>query len=46
MEVAARRNRGIAVYDIANNATLAGNASATEIPALTAGWGEPPRGVT
>jgi hypothetical protein len=32
MEVAARRERGIEVYDIGNNATLAGNANATEIP--------------
>jgi hypothetical protein len=39
MEVGARRDRGIEVYDIGNNATLAGNPNATEIPVPTAGWG-------
>jgi len=39
MEMAARRDGGIEVYDIGNNATLAGNANATEIPVPTAGWG-------
>jgi hypothetical protein len=36
IEVAARRDGGIEVYDIGNNATLA------EIPVPAAGW-EPPR---
>jgi hypothetical protein len=39
MEVAARRDGGIEVYDIGNNATLAGNANTTEIPVPAAGWG-------
>jgi hypothetical protein len=38
-EVAARRDGGIKVYDIGNNATLAGYANTTEIPVPAAGWG-------
>jgi hypothetical protein len=37
--VAARRDGGIEVYDIGNNATLAGYANTTEIPVPAAGWG-------
>jgi hypothetical protein len=39
IEVAASRDGGIEVYDIGNNATLAGNANAIEIPVPTADWG-------
>jgi hypothetical protein len=46
MEVAARRDGGIEVYDIGNNATLAGNANTTEIPVPAAGWGAPRSYVT
>ena len=37
MEMAARRDGGIEVYDIGNDATLAGYANTTEIPVPAAG---------
>jgi len=39
IEVAARRDGGIEVYDIGNNATLAGYANTAKIPVPAAGWG-------
>jgi len=39
IEVAARRDGGIEVYDIGNNAPLAGYADTTEISVPAAGWG-------
>jgi hypothetical protein len=35
----ARRDGGIEVYDIGNNATLAGYANTSEIPVPAADWG-------
>jgi hypothetical protein len=37
MEMAARRDGGTEVYDIGNDATLAGYANTTEIPVPAAG---------
>ena len=42
IEVAARRDGGIEVYDIGNNATLAGYANTTEMSVLAA-VEDPPR---
>jgi hypothetical protein len=39
MEVAARRDGGIEIYDIGNNATLAGYANTTEILRPGGRWG-------